>query len=47
MDGLLNEHLHEVDTQCYERAELLAEQMKRGYGRIKSCRPDKAGRADE
>ena len=26
----LNEHLHEVDTQCYERVELLMEQMKAG-----------------
>ena len=28
MDGRLNEHLHEIDTQCYERVELLVEQMK-------------------
>ena len=32
MDGRLNEHLHEVDTQCYERVELLVEQMKAGAG---------------
>lgn len=30
MDGRLNEHLHEVDTQCYEGVELLVEQMKAG-----------------
>lgn len=28
----LNEYLHEVDTQCYERLELLVEQMKAGTG---------------
>ena len=28
MDGKLNEHLHEVDEACYERMELLVEQMK-------------------
>ena len=27
-DGRLNEYLHEDDTQCYEREELLVEQMK-------------------
>lgn len=32
MDGRLNEHLHAVDTQCYERVELLVEQMKAGAG---------------
>ena len=32
MDGRLNEYLHEVDTQCYERLELLVEQMKAGTG---------------
>ena len=32
MDGKLNEHLHEVDTECYERMELLVEQMKAGAG---------------
>ena len=32
MAGRLNEHLHEVDTQCYERVELLVEQMKAGAG---------------
>lgn len=32
MDGRLNEYLHEVDTQCYERLELLVEQMKAGAG---------------
>ena len=30
--GRLNEHLHEIDTQCYEREELLVEQMKAGAG---------------
>lgn len=30
MNGRLNEYLHEVDTQCYERLELLVEQMKAG-----------------
>ena len=24
----MNEYLHEVDTQCYERVDLLIEQMK-------------------
>lgn len=32
MDGRLNEHLHEVDTQCYERVDLLVEQMKARAG---------------
>ena len=32
MDGRLNEHLHEIDTQCYERVEILVEQMKVGVG---------------
>lgn len=32
MDGRLNEHLHEVDTRCYERVELLVEQKKAGVG---------------
>lgn len=32
MDGKLNEHLHEVDEQCYERMEFLVEQMKAGAG---------------
>ena len=26
----MNEHLHEVDEECYERMELLMEQMKAG-----------------
>ena len=30
MDGRLNEYLHEVDVQCYERLEFLVEQMKAG-----------------
>ena len=32
MDGRLNEYLYEVDIQCYERLELLVEQMKVGAG---------------
>ena len=32
MNGRLNEYLHEVDIQCYERVELLVEQMKAGVG---------------
>ena len=32
MNGRLNEYLHGVDTQCYERLELLVEQMKAGTG---------------
>lgn len=32
MNGRLNEYFHEVDTQCYERVELLVEQMKAGAG---------------
>ena len=32
MDGKLNEYLHEVDEECYQRMELLAEQMKAGAG---------------
>ena len=31
-DGRLNEYLHEVDEECYERMELLVEQMKVGAG---------------
>lgn len=32
MDGKLNEYLHEIDEACYERMELLVEQMKAGAG---------------
>lgn len=32
MDGKLNEHLHEVNKQCYERMDFLVEQMKAGAG---------------
>lgn len=32
MDGRLNEYLYEIDTQCYERVELLVEQMKAQAG---------------
>ena len=32
LDGKLNEHLHEVDIQCYGRLELLVEQMKSEAG---------------
>ena len=32
MEGKLNEHLHEVDEECYERVELVMEQMKVGAG---------------
>ena len=32
MEGKLNEYLHEVDKECYERMELLVEQMKVGTG---------------
>ena len=32
MNGKLNESLHEVDEDCYERMELLVEQMKVGAG---------------
>lgn len=32
MDGKLNECLYEVDEECYERMELLVEQMKAGAG---------------
>lgn len=32
MDGKLNEHLHEIDVQCYERVELLMKKMKAGAG---------------
>ena len=32
MEGKLNEYLHEVDKECYERMELLVEQMKAGAG---------------
>ena len=28
LNGKLNEHLHRVDNECYERMELLIEQMK-------------------
>lgn len=30
--GMLNEHLHKVDEECYERVEILVEQMKIGTG---------------
>lgn len=32
MEGKLNEYLHEIDEACYERMELLVEQMKAGAG---------------
>lgn len=32
LDGKLNEYLYEVDEECYERMELLVEQMKAGAG---------------
>ena len=32
MDGKLNEYLYEVDEACYQRMELLVEQMKAGAG---------------
>ena len=32
MNGKLNEYLHEVDEECYQRMELLVEQMKAGAG---------------
>ena len=32
LTGKLNEHLHEVEEECYERMELLVEQMKAGAG---------------
>ena len=32
MNGKLNEYLHEVDEECYQRMELLVEQMKVGAG---------------
>ena len=32
MNGKLNEYLHGVDNECYERMELLIEQMKAGAG---------------
>lgn len=32
MNGKLNEHLHEVDEECYERIGLFIEQMKARAG---------------
>ena len=32
MEGKLNEYLHDVDEECYQRMELLVEQMKAGAG---------------
>lgn len=32
LDGKLNEHLHEIDEECYTRMDLLVEQMKAGAG---------------
>ena len=32
LNGKLNEHLHRVDNECYEREELLIEQMKDRVG---------------
>lgn len=32
LDGNLNEYLYEVDGECYQRMELLVEQMKAGAG---------------
>jgi hypothetical protein len=32
LDGRLNEYLHEIDEECYEMMDRLAEQMKPGAG---------------
>ena len=32
MNGKLNEHLHGVDNECYERMGLLIEQINTGAG---------------
>lgn len=32
LDGKLNEHLHEIDEECYERMDILVELMKAGAG---------------
>lgn len=32
LEGVLNEHLHELDEECHERMEILVEQMKIGTG---------------
>lgn len=32
LDGKLNEYLHGIDEECYQRVELLIEQMKAGAG---------------
>lgn len=32
LDGNLNEYLYEVDEECYQKMELLVEQMKAGAG---------------
>ena len=32
MNGKINEYLHVVDEECYERMEILVEQMKAGAG---------------
>lgn len=32
LDGKLNKYLHDIDEECYQRVELLIEQMKAGVG---------------
>ena len=42
LDGKLNEHLHEIDEECYARVELFIEWMKVGAGimeKLKATEP--------
>lgn len=32
LDGKLNEHLHEIEEECYDMLEILTEQMKENQG---------------
>lgn len=32
LDGKINEYLHDIDEECYQKVELLIEQMKAGAG---------------
>lgn len=38
MEGKLNEYLHDVDEECYQRMELLVNQMKAGAGITKELK---------
>lgn len=40
LNGKLNEYLHEIDEECYERMELLIRQMKESEGMTEQLKAD-------